>query len=271
MTVRNLDAVESVAGLVSSDERKSESSQNSSQPSRASGTPRPKGNNGATRPKINPADVPLATTQPESESSEMAGEAASALTNSNAYSNPNGQTVERERDAEVASANVGVASSASTASTQRTADESSSRSNPSQRSDRDSSSNRSSESSSERSSSGRERSDRERSSRSRSSSRGSSSRDEENESSFLEWAKIAVGGMIAFPLAYLAMMWGAGLDPFGVATSVQKFVPALVPSSLRTAEDSESEAIDTEEDDSEDFDDDDSLPLPTLDPDDVRG
>lgn len=115
-------------------------------------------------------------------------------------------------------------------------------------------------------------SSRERSSRAssrRSSSRRSSSRHEEEtaDSALIEWVKIALGGMIALPLAYLGLMWIAGLDPFGLANQINKAAPILVPSSL----------VDEEtlplSDDIEDLnsDDTDSLPKPSIDPDDVRG
>ena len=102
-----------------------------------------------------------------------------------------------------------------------------------------------------------------RSSRSRSRSRSSTRRPEEEEAdSAIEWLKIGVGGFIAFPLAYLGLMWIAGLDPFGIAPTIHKVVPFVVPSRF------------TDDDTLPEFDDldselDDRLPMPSLDPDDV--
>lgn len=130
---------------------------------------------------------------------------------------------------------------------------------------RESSRSRSSLSSSSSSSSSRSSSSESRSSRSKSSSRRSSSRStpEEEPDSAVEWMKITVGGFIAFPLAYLGLMWIAGLDPFGLAPTIHKVVPFVVPS--RFVEDDllpEFEDLDSDVDE--------SLPMPSLDPDDVR-
>ena len=108
-----------------------------------------------------------------------------------------------------------------------------------------------------------------RSSRSQSSSRRSSSRKEPEDEpdSVLEWLKIAVGGIIAFPLAYLCLMWIVGLDPFGLAPTINKVVPFAVPSSLVDDDTlplpSEFDDIDSEINE--------SLPMPSIDPDDIRG
>jgi len=109
-----------------------------------------------------------------------------------------------------------------------------------------------------------------RSSRRESSSRRSSSREPEEEatSPFIEWLKIGIGGMIAFPTAYLAMMWILGLDPFGLATQVNKVAPFLVPAAM--AEDEILPLAPVVEEFDLDFDDD-PLPTPSIDPDEVRG
>lgn len=115
------------------------------------------------------------------------------------------------------------------------------------------------------SSSGSSRSE-SRSSRSRSQSssrRPSPRKPEEDPDSAVEWLKIGVGGFIAFPLAYLGLMWIAGLDPFGLAPTIHKVVPFVVPSSF-VEEDAFPEFDDL------DLEDDSSLPMPSLDPDDVR-
>ncbi len=122
-----------------------------------------------------------------------------------------------------------------------------------------------SRSSSSGSSSSRSSSSESRSSRSSKSSsrRSSSSEPEEEPDSVVEWLKITVGGFIAFPLAYLGLMWIVGLDPFGLAPTIHKVVPFVVPS--RFVEDDV-----LPEFDDLDLDEEDSLPMPSLDPDDVR-
>ena len=107
-----------------------------------------------------------------------------------------------------------------------------------------------------------------RSSESRSSSRRSSSRhvDETSDNPFFEWLKIALGGMLALPMAYLGMMWIAGLDPFGMAGQINNVAPILVPDSLID----EDLLPDTGEDEFE-SDEAEGLPMPSIDPDDVRG
>ena len=130
--------------------------------------------------------------------------------------------------------------------------------------------NRSSRSRSSSSSSSDQSSSDSRSSRSQSSSRRSSSssrsKPEEDPDSVVEWLKIGVGGFIAFPLAYLGLMWIAGLDPFGLAPTIHKVVPLVVPSSLI---DDDTLPLGSEFDDL-DSEIDEGLPMPSLDPDDVR-
>jgi len=108
-----------------------------------------------------------------------------------------------------------------------------------------------------------------RSSRSQSSGRRPSSRSEieDDPDSALEWLKIAAGGIIAFPTAYLGLMWILGLDPFGLAPTIHKVVPFVVPSSLI---DDDTLPLSSEFDDFE-SDLDNSLPMPSIDPDDIRG
>ena len=62
------------------------------------------------------------------------------------------------------------------------------------------------------------------------SRRPSTSEPEEEANTVVEWLKIGVGGFIAFPLAYFGLMWIAGLDPFGIAPTIHKVVPFVVPS-----------------------------------------
>lgn len=96
------------------------------------------------------------------------------------------------------------------------------------------------------------------------------------ENSFLEIVKIALGGLIAFPLAYLGLMWIAGLDPFSLAGPIQNVAPVFVPPSLMEEDqDDISPAIDGDGFDGDGFDeepfDSDALPMPSIDPDEIRG
>lgn len=91
------------------------------------------------------------------------------------------------------------------------------------------------------------------------------------ENSLLEIVKIVFGGMIAFPLAYLAMMWMGGLDPFSLAVPMQNVAPFFVPPSLMTDPDENvSPEIDGQFQEDETFDDG-QLPMPSIDPDEIRG
>lgn len=101
------------------------------------------------------------------------------------------------------------------------------------------------------------------SSSSSSNRRSSSSQPEEEPDSVIEWLKICAGGLIAFPLAYLGLMWIAGLDPFGIAPTIHRVVPFVVPSRFV-----EEDVLPEFEDLDSDIEN--SLPMPSLDPDDVR-
>ena len=169
----------------------------------------------SSRPKINAASVPLASTQ----------SAASAE-----------------------GADVGVLDEVPIPSTSSSQSNSRSRSSSSESTSRDRSSSRSSDSRS-------------------SSRRSSSSRvDETSDSPILEWMKIAVGGMLALPLAYLGLMWIAGLDPFGMANQINNVAPILVPDSLV-----DEDLLPTTGEDEMESDEAEGLPMPSIDPDDIRG
>lgn len=90
------------------------------------------------------------------------------------------------------------------------------------------------------------------------------------EGSFLEWAKIVLGGLIAFPLAYLGLMWIAGLDPFGLAGPLQSVTPLVVPPSLIIEESASPSTPAADEFEDEGLIED-QLPMPSIDPDEVRG
>ena len=107
-----------------------------------------------------------------------------------------------------------------------------------------------------------------RSSEGRSSSRRSSARqdDETSDNPALEWLKIALGGMLALPLAYLGLMWIAGLDPFGMANQIHGVAPILVPSSMI-----DEDVLPVTREDEIESDEAEGLPMPSIDPDEIRG
>ena len=114
----------------------------------------------------------------------------------------------------------------------------------------------------------------------RSSSPGRRSSDEDDDApvGVVEIVKFVIGGLIAAPLAYLALLWVLGVDPFGMASTFESVSPSLIPSSLRSeieteeskpgyappAEDSPASLFGTAPDLDE------GLPQPSLDPDLVR-
>ncbi len=110
--------------------------------------------------------------------------------------------------------------------------------------------------------------------------------DDEGEFGVTDILKFLVGGVIAAPLAYLALLWVLGVDPFGMASTFESVSPSIIPDSLRSegygdeprsgfappAGDSSSALFGSSAGDDGlggDFEDDD-MPLPSLDPDMVR-
>ena len=122
-----------------------------------------------------------------------------------------------------------------------------------------------------------------------SSSRGRRSSDmddDEVELGVTDVIKFLIGGMIAAPLAYLALLWVSGVDPFGMAGTFERISPAIIPDSMRSesvadqpssgfappAGDASSLLFESSSDDvgfESDFEEE-GLPLPSLDPDLVR-
>jgi hypothetical protein len=49
----------------------------------------------------------------------------------------------------------------------------------------------------------------------------------------LEALKITLGGLLAFPVAYLILLWGIGKDPLQVAPALSRTIPFIVPKSMR--------------------------------------
>ena len=119
-----------------------------------------------------------------------------------------------------------------------------------------------------------------------SSGRRSSDLEDEVEIGLSDVLKFLGGGAIAAPLAYLALLWVLGVDPFGMASVFESVSPSIIPESMRSedfgdqprsgfappAGDSSSDLFGSGAD-VDDFDsdfEDEGLPLPSLDPDLVR-
>ncbi len=67
----------------------------------------------------------------------------------------------------------------------------------------------------------------------RSSGRSSSSRHYDEPNSFVEFLKIAFGGLFAFPIAYLLVLWIFSQDPLALGPYVSKVAPWMIPVNLR--------------------------------------
>lgn len=52
-------------------------------------------------------------------------------------------------------------------------------------------------------------------------------------SATVEAFKIAFGGLLAFPIAYLILLWGIGQDPLSIAPALGRTMPFIVPKSMR--------------------------------------
>ena len=104
--------------------------------------------------------------------------------------------------------------------------------------------------------------------------------DDEEDFGLAEVFKFLVGGLIAAPLAYLALLWVLGVDPFGMAGTFERISPAIIPDSLRSVAgetrsgfappSGESSELLFENSEDDFLDDSGDLPLPSLDPDMVR-
>ncbi len=79
--------------------------------------------------------------------------------------------------------------------------------------------------------------------RSSSRSQGSTSKN-----SPAEFIKIALGAMLAFPIAYLIVLWGFRQDPLNVGPSVGSVIPAIIPADLRGLS-AEDEIVDIDDSD----------------------
>jgi len=63
--------------------------------------------------------------------------------------------------------------------------------------------------------------------------RNNSLANEEKSNPVLEFIKMALGGILAFPLAYAILLWIFMMDPLGVAPTLGKSAPMLVPKVYR--------------------------------------
>ncbi len=85
----------------------------------------------------------------------------------------------------------------------------------------------------------------------------------------VEFFKIAIGGVLAFPIAYLLVMWIFNQDPLGIGPSIGKVAPFAVPETLQSA-DGENDETPVADPKGEPEEEEDSLPIPDVDPDKVR-
>ena len=100
--------------------------------------------------------------------------------------------------------------------------------------------------------------------------------------------RVLVGGILAFAMAYLMLIWIFKADPLGIAPGVSKTVPFAIPSSMQNVAEPEGDAVAEEskrelpsylsdDDDVTPFepetfsDDDDRIAVPNIDPDEVFG
>ena len=76
--------------------------------------------------------------------------------------------------------------------------------------------------------------------------------------------KVALGGALAIPIAYLMLLWVFGRDPLSLAPTINRIIPAAVPDYMVADENPEEETPKAEKDYSID-----RLPVPDTDPDDI--
>ena len=85
----------------------------------------------------------------------------------------------------------------------------------------------------------------------------------------MEIIKIAIGGLLAFPIAYLMVLWFFGQDPLQIGPVIGNIAPFVVPAELRGPEPEPAPAK-TEIKTNEPLEDNGALPIPDIDPDKVR-
>ncbi len=93
-----------------------------------------------------------------------------------------------------------------------------------------------------------------------------------------ETTKILIGGLLAFPIAYLLVFWVFQQDPLNLGPAISRVAPFAVPAKLRGPELEESEAVKGEDEAAAakkkqdldillDSEQENSLPIPDVDPD----
>lgn len=96
------------------------------------------------------------------------------------------------------------------------------------------------------------------------------------QSSFGESTKVLVGGLLAFPIAYLLVFWVFHQDPLNLGPAISRVAPFAVPAKLRGPEPEEAAEIDPNSKKVGNStpgsrlmidDEDDALPIPDVDPD----
>lgn len=94
----------------------------------------------------------------------------------------------------------------------------------------------------------------------------SSSRQSSKRSPVVEALKIAVGGMVAIPIAYLLLMWVFSRDPLSLKDSIGAVAPSLLPPAFKFEDESDETPKASDNKGVDVFD---SLPVPETDPDDI--
>jgi hypothetical protein len=64
-------------------------------------------------------------------------------------------------------------------------------------------------------------------------------REERKSNPVIEVIKIILGGLLAFPIAYLILIWGVGQDPLNLGPTISKAIPFAVPKKFQQPDDQE--------------------------------
>jgi hypothetical protein len=62
-------------------------------------------------------------------------------------------------------------------------------------------------------------------------------REERKRNPVIEVIKIILGGLLAFPIAYLILIWGVGQDPLNLGPTISKSIPFAVPKKFQQSDD----------------------------------
>lgn len=68
-------------------------------------------------------------------------------------------------------------------------------------------------------------------------------RDARPKNQWVEMAKVAIGGLMALPVAQVIIWWLIGMDPLNIAPAVARWVPFVVPAKLQQATEAENTAL----------------------------